>query len=45
MAVLSTGIGLVAVVSFVTGLILETVTIGRRVIKQLRYSSISVLPI
>jgi glycosyltransferase involved in cell wall biosynthesis len=38
-AILSTGIGLVSVICFFTGLILETVTIGRRETKRLHYLS------
>jgi hypothetical protein len=40
-AILSTGLVLSGVISFVAGLILETVTIGRREIKRLRYLSMS----
>jgi glycosyltransferase involved in cell wall biosynthesis len=40
-AILSTGLVISGVISFVAGLILETVTIGRREIKRLHYLSIS----
>jgi glycosyltransferase involved in cell wall biosynthesis len=40
-AILSTGLVTVGVISFVTGLVLETVTIGRRETKQLHYLSMS----
>jgi glycosyltransferase involved in cell wall biosynthesis len=36
-ALLSTGLVIVGAISFVTGVILETVTVGRREIKQLHY--------
>lgn len=36
-AILSTGIGLLSAMSFVTGVVLETITIGRREVKQLHY--------
>lgn len=36
-ALLSTALGLLAAISFVTGLILETVTVGRRELKQFHY--------
>lgn len=36
-AILSTGIAIVGALSFVTGLILETVTIGRREVRHLHY--------
>lgn len=39
-ALLSTGIGLLSALSFVTGVILETVTVGRREIKQLHYLAV-----
>ena len=39
-AVLSTGIVMLSAISFVTGVILETVTIGRREVKQLRYLAV-----
>lgn len=38
-AILSTGLVIIGVISFVTGLILETVTLGRREIKRLHYLS------
>lgn len=44
-AILSTGICILAAISFVTGLILETVTIGRREAKQLWYLSAGAAPI
>lgn len=43
-AILSTGLGLLGGLGFVTGLILETVTIGRREAKQLHYLSINPPP-
>jgi hypothetical protein len=39
-AILSTGLVMLSAISFVTGMILETVTIGRREAKQLRYLAI-----
>jgi glycosyltransferase involved in cell wall biosynthesis len=39
-AILSTGLVITGVISFVTGLILETVTVGRREMKQLHYLSL-----
>ncbi len=39
-AILSTGLVTIGVISFITGIILETVTIGRREIKQLYYLSL-----
>lgn len=39
-ALLSTGVGLLGAMSFVTGIILETVTVGRREIKQLHYLAV-----
>jgi glycosyltransferase involved in cell wall biosynthesis len=39
-AILSTGLVMLSAISFVTGVILETVTIGRREAKQLRYLAI-----
>lgn len=41
-AVLSTGIGLFAIICFFTGLILENITIGRRETKRLHYLSIGI---
>lgn len=41
-AVLSTGLILLAAISFVTGLILESVTVGRRELKRLSYLSVPV---
>jgi glycosyltransferase involved in cell wall biosynthesis len=38
-AILSTGLVITGVISFFTGLILETVTVGRRELKQLHYLS------
>ncbi|MBT2969266.1 MAG: glycosyltransferase [Candidatus Thiodiazotropha sp. (ex Ctena orbiculata)] len=38
-AILSTGLSITGVICFITGVILETVTIGRREIKQLHYLS------
>lgn len=43
-AILSTGIGLLSALSFITGLVLETVTIGRRETKQLHYLATGPLP-
>ena len=43
-AILSTGICPLSAISFVAGLILETVTIGRREAKQLWYLSVGVAP-
>ncbi|MBT3058267.1 MAG: glycosyltransferase family 2 protein [Candidatus Thiodiazotropha sp.] len=40
-AILSTGLSVTGVICFITGVILETVTIGRREIKQLHYLSMS----
>jgi glycosyltransferase involved in cell wall biosynthesis len=40
-AILSTGIAMLSGISFVTGVILETVTIGRRETKQLHYLAIA----
>lgn len=42
-AILSTGLVMLSAISFVTGVILETVTIGRREAKQLRYLAIGSL--
>lgn len=39
-AILSTGLCLLSAISFTSGLILETVTVGRREVKQLSYLSI-----
>jgi len=39
-AILSTGLVMLSAISFVTGVILETVTIGRREVKQLHYLTI-----
>ncbi|MHB1402286.1 MAG: glycosyltransferase family 2 protein [Thiobacillus sp.] len=39
-AILSTGLVMLSAISFVTGVILETVTIGRREVKQLHYLAI-----
>ncbi len=39
-AILSTGLAITGVISFVTGVILETITVGRRENKRLRYLSI-----
>lgn len=39
-AVLSTGLVMLSAISFVTGVILETVTIGRREVKQLHYLAV-----
>ncbi|MES9991525.1 MAG: glycosyltransferase family 2 protein [Candidatus Thiodiazotropha sp.] len=39
-AILSTGLTITGVICFITGIILETVTIGRREIKQLHYLTI-----
>ncbi|MET0061468.1 MAG: glycosyltransferase family 2 protein [Candidatus Thiodiazotropha endolucinida] len=38
-AILSTGLAITGAIGFITGLILETVTVGRREIKQLHYLS------
>jgi glycosyltransferase involved in cell wall biosynthesis len=38
-AILSTGLAITGVISFLTGVILETVTVGRREIKQFHYLS------
>ncbi len=43
-AILSTGIGILSALSFITGLVLETVTVGRRENKQLHYLSASPVP-
>lgn len=42
-AILSTGIGLLGALSAVTGLILETVTVGRREVRQLAYLATAAL--
>lgn len=42
-AILSTGLAVTSVISFVTGLILQTVTVGRRENKRLRYLSLPAL--
>jgi glycosyltransferase involved in cell wall biosynthesis len=39
-AILSTGLVMLSAISFVTGVILETVTIGRREVKQLHYLAV-----
>ena len=39
-AILATGLMIMAAVSFVAGLILDTVTIGRREMKRLHYLSL-----
>lgn len=42
-AILSTGLMILSAISFITGLILESVTIGRREVKRLIYLSISIV--
>jgi glycosyltransferase involved in cell wall biosynthesis len=44
-AILSTGLMLVAVLSFVCGLILDTVTRGRRELKRMHYLALSGVPV
>lgn len=39
-AILSTGLVMLSAISFITGVILETVTIGRREVKQLHYLAV-----
>jgi hypothetical protein len=39
-AILSTGLVMLSAISFATGVMLETVTIGRREVKQLHYLAI-----